>query len=562
MRLVLQATGLVALTALAVVVAASFGKLVGTVAKTEYVKLPGAPARANGGAYTVGTVQATVVLVLLEGADERDVRALPSLRRVWLESRFVPHTAPDARASSVLATLLTGIDLGPFLFHPVNQLLARPDLRRLLGDADALVARLARGGVAVRLYGYRMLQDFLGVSVTKLPIPTPEFQDADASQSAARLQRVSRGTGGPTEGFHLVEIALPPRSAGMARGGVLDKIDDAIDRLRQSMQPRQLLIVAGTEAADELTPEVPVLFVGKGVAAGEMDPRPLADLGATVCMALGAPRPSRGFGVPDVDLWQRDDRRAVPVLQAVVRDRAAVADAVARDVYGATIALPVERLERAAAVFLKGDAPGARKLLEELLADQDAQLAALRVSSRSAAVATAPAPIRPKVLAGVGVGVILLGVVAAPSVGVLIAGLSLLAIALVVGARAEAALFAFDPYALGPGELGALYRSAAVWLAPVVLAWMGLAAVSRRAPASSLLALWNVGGGAAALRLGWFLAYNGFTPGPSSPGTLALRTAVVAGAALVAGPVVLWPAFLALVPLERRRAAAPRSDPT
>lgn len=554
-RLVLQAVSALALTVLAVVVFARLPAMFAPLARTDYVKLPHAPAGANGGAYPGGTSQVTVVLVLLEGADERDLRALPALRRVWLESRYVPHAAPDANVRSVLATLLCGMDLGPYLFHPVAQVFERTDLRRMLGDRDALVARLAAGGTPVRVFGYRLLQELLGASVTKPGSMSAEFADAEPARSAARLTLVSRGTSGPAEGFHLVEIALPPRSSGMDRGSVLDRIDDALDRLRASMQPRQLLVVAGTEAADGLSPEVPVLFIGNGVVAGERDPRPLQDLVATLCLALGAPRPTRALGVPDVDLWQRDDRRAVPVLQAVVRDRAVVAAGVARELYGADLAMPVKQLEHAAATFLKGDGAGARRELEELLAAQDASLEQLRRSSRAAAAAPAAAPIAPRLMAGLGILALLVGFGAAPSATALVLGLGWLGMLLLIGARMELAPLTLDPYALGPADATRVFGQTALALVPVALGWTLLAALSRDAPATTMLSLWNAGGGLAALRLAWFLAYNGFTPGPASPGTLALRSAVMAGAALVAGPLVLWPAFAVLVPLQRRRAA-------
>lgn len=560
-RTVAQALGALALTAAAALVWGRMGAMLGPLARTDYVKLPSAPERANGGAYPVPAAQLSVVLVLLEGADERDVRGLPALRRVWLESRYVPHAAPDAQASAVLATVLCGLDLGPFLFHPVARLMDRADLRVMLGDQDALVARLTAGGTAVHVRGHPLLHELLGASVTKLGLPAPEFAEADPARAAERLLRVSRGDRGPLEGFHLVEIALPPRDAGMARGGVRDKIDDALDRLRHSLRPRQLLVVMGTEAADEVSPEVPVLFVGAGVARGEHEPRPLQDLVATVCMALGAPRPTRALGVPDVDLWRRDDRLAVPVLQQAARDRGVVADHLARELYGRPLPPPVAELERAASTFLRGDGAGSRRQIESVLADQDARLAELRRESRALATGPEAAPIRPELLAGLGVFALAVGLCGATSATTLLLGLALLGLAIVAGAKVEAPLLSLDPYALGAADAPRLVYRAMLALLPVALGWMVLAAAARGGATRTLLSLWNVCGGLAALRLAWFLAYNEFTPGPASPGTLALRSALLASAALVAGPAVMWPAWLLLVPLDRRRAAAPQEPP-
>jgi hypothetical protein len=568
--------------------AGPLSRAVRAMSRTDYASAPVAPAGLNGTALRAGPLARTVVLVVLDGASEADLRAFPSLVRAWHASRFVPHRTRGATARSVVTALLLGCDLSRFMYHPVDRLLdSGPFFASAARSATWLSRIAAAGGTEVHVYGHRFLQEILSGAAGRFA--SSEFGDADAGESVARLGRVCASIAvRQTRSFDLVEIAMP-RGAGArdrSRGGLLDRLDDGLVRLLSVVGQRGPVIVAGTVPGSRRAPggeaDIPVVFTAGRVVAGEGEPRPLPDLAATICSALGSPRPALSLGVPDPAVLgpvaPGDDPFALAL--AVARDRALTAAHLARALHRADLPVDDAALARAAQAFLAGRSDAGMAELVRLTAGIDGRLAALAAAAE-ARTGRLVEPGAALAAAGAAYGLaVLVGLAAAPS-----AALPALALATVATPPAAVALAAVPGPVQWPGlallasepfELAALPPVVIATLA-MDLAWPSAAACAmlavclarqrrggRPSAAHGLVSIALVVLGACGLYATWTVAYHGVVPGHYVPGAFRLHAFLVSGAVLVIGPVVIAP-FVVLAAVwdawVRWRGAAWRADP-
>ena len=532
-------------------------RVVDAVASMTHPKLPLALAGVNGIPYPVRQPASHVVLLVLESGSSVDLTSFPALRRIWAESRPVSFRTARPSSDEIVTTLVTGLDLGPFVFHPLDQVLVSDEARRSLSRLPNLVTRLAQNRLSTHLHGHRLLQDLTkspGANGAEL-VTSADFGDPNLASSLVALGRLPEELKSSTPGLHLLEIQLPPGPLKVTRGGFLDRLDDALTRLIAALDRRGVLIVLGTGSREGFSPFVPGLFYGGPIASGPVKVRPLDDLVPAVALCLGAPRPALTLGVPDTDLLKGlKPEDAVPILQIAVRDQSRVADHLAREFYDRRISLDVRSVDRASRLHASGDARAARRVLEDLSTGVGEALEAHRRASVTGSL-DPRVPVTLCVLA-------VLSICCAPLVGssfsVLIVSVMLFLSGLTVWSQVSGVPFVLDPYRVTASRLPDLYRLTTTAIVTGLVPVTVFLSVRRRGAARDFLALFLVFGGSLALYLAWFLAYNGIRAGAFNPGESPLRIAFLATAGAVAGPLLFALFGMPLAILDRLTHGTPQ----